>query len=94
MTKQVKRRKVGDLILVQWLDQSYYMGPVEIGNQASQKAVGETIGFFIEECNEWLCMAMEEFTTDRICYRHIVTFPKVAIIEVVEVMPKKRGKRK
>jgi hypothetical protein len=86
--KKQSKRKAGDMILVKWLDQSYYTGPIEANSDASQKAIGETLGFFIHECSDWLSMAMEKFTTDRICYRHIVTFPKVAIIKVREVLPR------
>lgn len=84
-SKKPRKQEVGDLIIVEWLDQSYYTGPVESGYQASQKAFGETVGFFIEECSDWLCVAMERFETDRVSYRHIVTFPKVAVIKVKEV---------
>lgn len=73
--------KEGQVIIVHWLDQSYYAGPVEPGD-VIQKAVGRDVGFFLEENSEWLTIGTERFTTDRICYRHIMTFPKVAITKI------------
>lgn len=70
-----------DIVRVHWLDQSYYTGPA-IAEGAIQKAHGLSVGYFIEECKEWLCIASEHFTTDSVSYRHIMTFPKCAVTKV------------
>ena len=74
--------KRDDRVEVEWLDQSYYHGPTE-PTGATQECVGKTLGYFIEQDAKWLTLGMERFQTDRISYRHIVTFPKVAILKIV-----------
>ena len=85
------KREEGDLILVTWLDQSYYTGPMTRGDSMFQSATGKTLGYFVEENKDWLCVAMEQFETDRISYRHIVTFPKVAILKIQKVSLSKKN---
>ena len=72
----------GDMLLVEWVDQSYYHGPVDAVSPAMQKAYGFTLGYFLEQGEGWLCMAMERFETDGTFYRHIVTFPLWAVKKI------------
>lgn len=72
---------LGDIIKVEWKDQSYYVGPAEASG-ATQECVGISLGFFMEQSKDWLTIGVERFVTDRVAYRHVLTFPKVCIISV------------
>lgn len=73
--------KEGDLVVVHWVDQSHYVGPT-YAEGAIQECSGKSLGYFLEQNKDWLCIAAERFETDRISYRHIMTFPRVAIKSV------------
>lgn len=81
------RLKQDYIVAVNWVDQSSYSGPVEMPD-VLQPAKGRSVGYYLEENKEWLSIASERFETDRIAYRHIMTFPKVAI-KSVEILSKK-----
>lgn len=84
-----KKPKRGEIVVVRWLDQSHYTGPVESGFIAPCN--GESVGYFLEESDDWLSIGMEFFYTevDRMSYRHICTFPKVCIRSIEIFRPKK-----
>lgn len=80
----MSKLKPNDIVMVKWFDQSYYTGPVE-QSKAMQECYGETVGYFLEQTKEWLCLGMEQFTTDRVSYRHIVSFPICAVSKVIKI---------
>lgn len=81
----------GQIIIVHWIDQSSYVGPVHKGDSAIQEAYGRDVGFFVEENKAWLTIAAERFQTDIIAYRHIFTFPKKCITKIEIIKQKERG---
>lgn len=74
----------GEILLVEWLDQSYYNGPGE-AEGATQECYGHTLGYFLEGNDKWLCVAMERFVTSQECFRHIVTFPMCAVTKIKRI---------
>lgn len=76
--------KEGDIILVHWIDQSYYNGPIKKTDKAIEACHGHTVGWFCEEDKEWLSIASEnmEFGNSESSRRHIMTFPKVCITKI------------
>jgi len=80
----MKKLKLGQIIKIDWVDQSYYSGPERLPD-VTQVAYGSSVGWFLEENKNWLTIASERFTTDMIAYRHITTFPKRCIdkIEII-----------
>lgn len=69
-----------DILLIEWVDQNSYVVQ-HPAKGALSRAVGFTLGYFLEEDAEWICIAMEKMIIDDKTpeYRHIVSFPKVCI---------------
>jgi len=82
--------KQGDIVRVHWLDQSSYTGPCE-ADGAIQDCNGQSVGIFLEQSKEWIAIASERFETDRIAYRHIMTFPRCAVLKVEIILRAKGG---
>ncbi|OQB10417.1 MAG: hypothetical protein BWY21_00338 [Parcubacteria group bacterium ADurb.Bin216] len=74
--------KEGQIIIVHWIDQSSYTGPVQEGDDCIQEAYGRDVGFYLKENRDWLTIAAERFQTDIVAYRHIFTFPKKCITKI------------
>lgn len=76
--------KKGTAIMVSWVDQGYYTGPVNDADKAGIEMRGLTIGLFIEEDKNWLTVGSEYFIDQdgKKSYRHIMTFPKVCITKI------------
>lgn len=74
--------KEGQIIIVYWIDQSSYTGPVHQDDDCIQEAYGSDVGFYLKENRYWLTIAAERFQTDIIAYRHIFTFPKKCITKI------------
>lgn len=75
--------KPNDLLLINWVDQSYQYGPLH-SEDALLHCHGQTIGHFISEDKDWFCTGGEKFNTSNgyETYRHIVTLPKCAITQI------------
>jgi len=69
-----------DVLLIEWVDQNSFTTQ-HPAKGALSKATGWTLGYFLEEDEEWLCIAMEKMVIrgEAPEYRHIVSFPKVCI---------------
>lgn len=80
-----KKLKEGQIIIVHWIDQSSYVGPIQSGEDCIQEAHGKDVGFYLSENKEWLTIAAERFVTDNVCYRHIFTFPKKCITKIERI---------
>lgn len=72
----------GQIIIVHWIDQSSYVGPVHSGDHCIQEAHGRDVGFYLAENKDWLTIAAEQFQTDTMAYRHVFTFPKKCITKI------------
>lgn len=77
---EIKTRK---LIHVFWKDQSWYHGPTQ-AEGAISPMYGQTVGWLIDENEEWVCVSCEVFKSeDKDMYRHVITFPRCAIVSIL-----------
>lgn len=84
--------KIDDLVSVAWVDQNSFTEQHK-AKGALSTALGLTVGHYLEESAEWLCIGMERMEMGdghEAQYRHIVSFPKCCITEVARLV---RGKR-
>jgi hypothetical protein len=73
-----------ELVAVSWVDQNSYTDNVPAKGSLSE-ATGYTIGFFLEQNEDWLCIAMERMEITKgngPQFRHVVSFPKCAVKSV------------
>lgn len=96
MTKRKKARgyQVGDYILVKWVDQNSYT-EAHTAEGSINTCYGYDVGHFLEQNKDWLSLGMEKMIVDNapVRYRHIVSLPKCAILEIfkLEVTRRKRN---
>jgi hypothetical protein len=83
------RLKTGDVVCILWRDQNSYEGPTA-AEGALQRCFGQSVGVFLEQDSKWITIASERFETDRVMYRHVMTFPKCAVINVQRLATLKR----
>lgn len=78
--------KTNDLILVKWVDQNSYTEAHEAEGSINT-CYGYDVGHFLEENDEWLSLGMEKMVVDNapVKYRHIVSLPKCAILEIQKI---------
>lgn len=73
--------KKNDIISISWLDQNSYHQQTD-GAGALTKVHGITIGYLLEEDEEWICIASERMKFVGFAgyqYRHVVSIPKCCI---------------
>ena len=80
--------KLDDVIVIHWVDQNSYTSP-HPAKGALRTCDGRTLGFFLEENADWICVATEKMqtgeTNDEPNYRHIISIPKCAIISLTKL---------
>lgn len=87
--------KVDDLIAVHWVDQNSFT-ETTLAEGSLSEAVGHTVGFFLEQNEEWLCITMERMQMtangNKPQYRHAVSFPKCCITSIARLSQSSRNK--
>jgi hypothetical protein len=80
--------KVDDVIVIHWVDQNSYTSP-HPAKGALRECDGHTLGFFLEENADWICVATEKMqiqgTDDEPNYRHVISIPKGAIKSITKL---------
>lgn len=77
-----RKFKTDDIIMVVWVDQSSYGEPTKAKGSIC-KCLGFTLGFYLEEDDEWMSMSCEKMHGLDEQYRHTVTVPKVCIKKII-----------
>lgn len=85
-TRGARELKKDDIVLLTWLDQSSYTSP-HSAEDAINRVLGYTIGWFLEQDAEWLAVGMERMEGTEHAYRHVITIPKCCI-KKIEILRK------